>query len=71
MTVKEFFKNSSFDTDELSIEVFAFDMQCLNLTIKDILKSDKEIFNRKISNIDFITDGDNSGKSYLDVAIYV
>jgi hypothetical protein len=71
MTTKEFFKISSFNTVELSIDVIAFDIKMRNLTPQDISESDKEIFNREIQGIDFITSGDNSGESYLDITIYV
>lgn len=71
MTPREFVRISDFNTYELSINIVAFEVRAHNLTVADIISSEEDIFDREIQAIDFITSGDNSAESYLDITLYV
>lgn len=71
MTTRKFVCISDFRTDELTINVISWDVRAEHLTVTDIVDSNEEVFDREILSIDFITSGDNSAESYLDITIFV
>lgn len=71
MTPRDFVRISNFETYELSINIIASEIRAHNLTVTDIISNEEGVFDREIKYIDFITSGDNSAESYLDITLYV
>lgn len=76
MTIGEFMAVSSFNTEELDFLIIKNGKYLYKnvLTQKDlekILYSKETISDYEIDNIEFITNVDNSGESYLTIYFYV
>ena len=76
MTIGEFMSVSNFDTYELTFSIikngkYLYKNSLTKEDLEKILYSKETISDYEIDNIDFITSGDNSGESYLEISFYV